>query len=89
MAKCDVKVLAYFQHVGELCGCEYEVADVERPPLAAWYDFLPCLLGGRCFLYGIGLRLNVIALDASACHRGSVLREYYDNIFACHILILF
>lgn len=41
-----VEVLAYFQNVGEFGGCKYEVADVECPPLAAWYDFLPCLLGG-------------------------------------------
>lgn len=73
VAKGDVKELAYLQHVGELCGGKYEVVAVERPPLAAWDDFLPVLLGGGCFLNGIGLRLNVITLYASAGHRGSVL----------------
>ena len=68
-----VKVLAYLQDVGELCGGQYEVVAVERPPLAAWDDFLPILLGGGCFLNGIGLRLDVVTLDASAGHRGSVL----------------
>lgn len=68
-----VKVLAYLQDVGELGGGEHEVVAVERPPLAAWDDFLPVLLGGGCFLNGIGLRLDVVTLDAGAGHRGAVL----------------
>ena len=73
VANSYVKVLADLQHVGELCGGKYEVVAVERPPLAAWDDFLPILLGGGCFLNGIGLRLDVITLYASAGHRGAVL----------------
>ena len=46
VAKCDVKILAGLQDIGELGGCQYEVAATECPPFAAWYDFLPCLLGG-------------------------------------------
>lgn len=73
VSQSDVKELADLQHVGELCGGQYEVVAVERPPLAAWDDFLPILLGGGCFLDGISLRLDVITLDASAGHRGAVL----------------
>ena len=81
-----VEELADFQHVGELCGGQYEVVAVERPPLAAWDDFLPILLGGGCFFNGIGLRLDVITLYAGAGHRCAVLGKYYDDVFSCHIL---
>ena len=46
VSQSDVKILADLQNVGEFGGCEHKIADVECPPLAAWYDFLPCLLGG-------------------------------------------
>ena len=41
------------------------------------------------FLNGIGLRLDVITLYASAGHRGGVpfCESIHDNVFACHILI--
>lgn len=73
VSQSDVKVLAGLQYVAELGGGEHEVVAVERPPLAPWNDFFPFLLGGGCHLDGIDLRLDVVALDGSAGHRGAVL----------------
>lgn len=81
-----VEGLADEQHVGELGGCEYQVVGGERPLFAACNVFAPLLLGAAGLLYGVGACLDVITLYASAGHRCAVLREYYDDVFACHIL---